>query len=118
MSTSKSYDVKVVVGCCWYGTVDAPTAPEAELAARAAFDDGELQQCMEEIIHVDVRPTLKTYEVTYATEQGFTVKVEAATAEDAEADVRMRLADDHAVLGHSERCHFDSTVIDAKEVAP
>jgi hypothetical protein len=118
MSITKSYDVKVVVVSCWYGKVDADTAPHAEEAARAAFDDGELKQCMEEMIHVDVRPALKTYEVLYAVEQGFTVSVDAATAEDAEARVKRQLDEDHAVVFGSKCGHFDGTVIQAKEVMP
>lgn len=122
MSTSekqaKSYDVKVIVSGCWYGTVTADNAPEAEEAARTAFDEGELRQCKEEIFHVEVRPEAKTFCVTYAVDQGFSVKVDAATAEDAEAIVKKDLDTDHCVLARSERGHFEGHVIDVVEVTP
>lgn len=110
------FDVKVIVSSAWYGNVPADTATEAEEAARAAFDDGELKQCSEEIVHVDVRPAAKTFCVTYAVEQGFTVSIDAATATDAEAIVKRRLSDDRMILAHSECGHFEGTVIDAVEV--
>lgn len=122
MSTSdqqaRTYDVKVVVVSHWHGNVPADTATEAEEAAREAFDEGQLQQYEEEIVHVDVCPAAKKFSVTYAVEQGFTVVIDAATADDAEAIVEKRLSDDHMVLGHSERGHFDATVIGVEEVKP
>lgn len=114
----KIYDVRVVVSSCWQGSITADNAPQAEEAARAAFDEGELRQCKEEIVHVDVRPPAKTFCVTYAVEQGFTVSVVADTAEDAEAIVKKDLDTDHCVLARSDRGHFEGHVIDVVEVTP
>lgn len=118
MSVSKQYDVKVVVTSCWHGKVDADNLPEAEIAARDAFDDGQLAQCLEEIVHVDVRAAWRTFEVLYAVEQGFKVTVEAACAEDAEASVKKQLSEERAALSGSEQSHFEGLVIEAKEVTP
>lgn len=118
MSTGKPYDAKVVVASVWYGTITADNSTEAEAAARAAFEEGDLQQCQEDIIHVHVRDALKTFKVTYALEQGFAVSIEAASAADAEAIVRANLADEHAMLSRSERTNFEGIVIDAEEVQP
>jgi hypothetical protein len=102
MSTGKPYDAKVVVASVWYGTITADNSTEAENAARAAFEEGDLQQCQEDIIHVHVRDALKTFKVSYALEQGFAVNIEAANAADAEAVVKAHLAEEHAMLSRSK----------------
>ena len=118
MSTLKTYEAAVIVTSTWSGTVTASCQTKAEEAARQAFDDGELQQTMEDVLHVDVRDALKPFIVTYATEQGFSVRVDAVTAEDAEVIVKQRLDDTCAVLIESKRVHFQTTVIEAEEVTP
>lgn len=118
MSTSKTFDAIVVVSSAWFGKVQAVSLPEAQDAARDAFNEGQLRQSGEEIVHVDVRDALKTFEVNYTIEQGFSVRVEAANAEDAEAIVQKRLEDAQAVLPESQHVHFEGIVADAQEVTP
>lgn len=118
MSTLKPYEAAVIVTSTWSGTVTASCSTMAEEAARQAFNDGELQQTMEDILHVDVRDALKPFIVTYAAEQGFSVRVEAANGEDAEAIVQKRLEETCAVLDESERIHFQGIVIESEEVKP
>jgi hypothetical protein len=118
MTPPNSYDAKVIVTSHWHGTFTAPNATIADELARTAFDDGELEQCEEEITYVDVRPALKTFKVRFAVEQGFTVLIQAATAADAEASLRKQLSNDHCVPSSSEHGHFEGTVIDAQEVTP
>lgn len=116
MSTVKTYVAAVIVTSTWSGTVTASCPTKAEEAARQAFDEGDLQQSMEDVLHVDVRDALKPFKVTYATEQGFSVRVDAASGEDAEAIVQQRLEDTSAVLDESQRVHFQAIVIDSEEV--
>jgi hypothetical protein len=118
MSTLKSYAAAVIVTSTWSGTVTATCQTKAEETARSAFDDGAFQQSMQDVLHVDVRPAPKPFIVTYAIEQGFSVRVDAASGEDAELLIKQRLDDTCAVLDQSERVHFESTVIEAEEVAP
>lgn len=116
MTPPNSYNAKVIVTSHWYGQISAPNATIADELARTAFDEGELQQCEEEITYVDVRPALKTFKVWFAVEQDFTLVVEAATADDASAAVQKRLADEQCVPSSSVRGQFEGTVIDAEEV--
>ena len=118
MSTLKTYDAIIVTATSWSGKVTAENLTAAETAAQAAFDEGNFQQCNEEVIHVDVRDALKPFIVTYAAEQGFSVRVEAANGEDAEAIVQKRLEETCAVLDESDRVHFQGIVIESEEVNP
>lgn len=118
MTKRKDYDLRVIVSSCWYGTVTADNAAEAEDLARAAFDDGALRQCEEEVVHVDVRPTAKTFRVTYAVDQSLTVTIKADTANEAAAIIKRRLGDGAVNLTDSERRTFACRVIDATEVTP
>lgn len=118
MSTLKTYEAAVIVTSTWSGTVKATCQTKAEEAARQAFNDGDLQQSMEDVLHVDVRDALKPFKVTYATEQGFSVRIDAASAEDAELIIKQRLDNTREVLNYSERVHFEAIVVEAEEVTP
>lgn len=62
--------------------------------------------------------TRKTFDVAYYLEQGFTVRVDAISAEDAEDIIRQRLADASGELAGSTRVHYDDGIVGAEEVAP
>jgi hypothetical protein len=55
MSKLKTYDVIVVTTDEWSGTVQATSRTSARKLAEAAFNDGEFQQCGEEIQHIKLR---------------------------------------------------------------
>ena len=59
---------------------------------------------------------LKTFAVGYYLEQGFTVLVKAASAEDAESNVRRRLDEAADELPRSERVHCDYNTVSVEEV--
>jgi hypothetical protein len=59
MTALKTYDVIVVTTDEWAGTVQATSRSAARKLAEAAFNDGELQQCGEEIERIklkEIRP--------------------------------------------------------------
>jgi hypothetical protein len=62
------------------------------------------------------RVKLKTFDVGYYMEQGFTISVKAASAENAERIVRKRLDDANDKLAGSERVHYDDGITGAQEV--
>ncbi len=64
------------------------------------------------------RGALKAFEVAYSVEQGFTIIIQAKTAEEAEDIVTTRLDDECDVLEGSERVHYDGFVARASEVTP
>jgi predicted dinucleotide-utilizing enzyme len=64
------------------------------------------------------RSKLKTFEVTYCVEQGFSIIVNAASAELAEEIVEQRLDDECDVLEGSTRVHYDGFVASSSEVKP
>lgn len=62
------------------------------------------------------RVKLKTFDVGYYLEQGFTISVKAGSAENAERIVRKRLDDASDELAGSERVHYDDGITGASEV--
>jgi predicted dinucleotide-utilizing enzyme len=64
------------------------------------------------------RRKLKTFEVAYCVEQGFSIIVNAASAELAEEIVEQRLDDECDVLEGSTRVHYDGFVASSGEVKP
>ena len=118
MSKPKTYEANVIVTSTWSGTVSAASPTKAEDAARQAFDEGELQQTMEDILHVDVREAVKTFDVSYALEQGFVVRIDARSADKAIEIVEQQLDDEQGVLDGSRSVHFDAIVVDSQEVTP
>jgi hypothetical protein len=62
------------------------------------------------------RAKLKTYDVGYYLEQGFTISVKACSADNAERIVRKRLDDANDKLPGSERVHYDDGITGADEV--
>jgi hypothetical protein len=59
MSKMKTYDVLVVTVDEWAGSIRATSSAEARQLAEARFNEGDLQQCGEEITRikiVEVRP--------------------------------------------------------------
>ena len=62
------------------------------------------------------RPKLKTFEVGCYLEQGFTITVKAASAENAERIVRRRLDEASDELPGSERVHYADDLTGADEV--
>ncbi len=59
MGELKTYDVIVVTTDEWAGTVQATSRSAARKLAEAAFNDGEFQQCGEEIERIklkEIRP--------------------------------------------------------------
>ena len=61
------------------------------------------------------RVKLKTFDVGYYLEQGFTISVKAGSAENAERIVRKRLDDANDELVGSERVHYDDGITGASE---
>ena len=57
------------------------------------------------------RSRLKTYNVGYYLEQGFSINIKARSAEHAERIVRKRLDDEACELTGSERVHYDDGII-------
>ena len=55
MRKLKSYDVTVVTTDEWAGTVQATSRYAARKLAEEAFNEGNLQQCGEEIQHIKLR---------------------------------------------------------------
>ena len=62
------------------------------------------------------RTKLKTYDVGYYLEQGFTISVRGCSAANAERIVRRRLDDANDELPGSERVHYDDGIVGAEEV--
>jgi hypothetical protein len=62
------------------------------------------------------RTKLKTFEVTYCVEQGFSIIVKAKSAELAEEIVEQRLDDECDVLEGSVRVHYDGFIASSSEV--
>ena len=53
------------------------------------------------------KPKLKTFDVAYCVEQGFSIAVQATTADEAERIIDERLDDEMDVLSGSTRVHYD-----------
>ena len=64
------------------------------------------------------RTKLKTFEVAYSVEQGFSIIVKAKSAEVAEEIVEQRLDDECDVLEGSTRVHYDGFIASCSEVKP
>jgi hypothetical protein len=64
------------------------------------------------------RGALKAFEVAYCVEQGFSIIVQAKTADEAEDIVTARLDDECDVLAGSTRVHYDGFVASSSEVTP
>ena len=62
------------------------------------------------------RSRLKQFAVGYYLEEGFSIGVNATSAEEAETIVRNRLDDERCELAGSERVHYDDGITDAEEV--
>lgn len=52
-------------------------------------------------------PKLKTFDVAYCVEQGFSIEVQAASADEAERIIEERLEEECDVLPGSTRVHYD-----------
>ncbi len=63
-------------------------------------------------------PELKSFEVLYAVELGFSIVVKARSEDDAERRVQQRLDETCDVLKGSNRVHFGAFSIQAEEVRP
>ena len=59
---------------------------------------------------------LKTFAVAYCVELGFSINVKAASAENAERNVKKRLDDECDVLPGSTRVHYDGFTACVDEV--
>ena len=58
---------------------------------------------------------LKTFDVAYCVEQGFTIEVQATSAEEAERIIEERLDDECDVLTGSTRVHYDGFTASVRE---
>lgn len=58
---------------------------------------------------------LKTFDVAYCVEQGFSIEVQATSADDAEQIIQQRLDDECDVLPGSTRVHYDGFTAAARE---
>jgi hypothetical protein len=61
------------------------------------------------------KPKLKTFGVAYCVEQGFSIEVQAISAEEAERIIEERLDDECNVLSGSTRVHYDGFTAGADE---
>lgn len=62
------------------------------------------------------KPKLKTFDVAYCVEQGFSITVQATSADEAERIIEVRLDDECDVLSGSTRVHYDGFTAGASEV--
>ena len=58
---------------------------------------------------------LKTFDVAYCVEQGFSIEVQATSAEEAERIIEERLDEECDVLTGSTRVHYDGFTASAHE---
>ena len=64
------------------------------------------------------RAKLKTFDVAYYLEQGFSISVKSSSAQNAERIVRRRLNDAMCELSGSERVHYNDDIVGVEEVKP
>lgn len=62
-----------------------------------------------------LKPALKTFDVAYCVEQGFSIPVRATSADEAEDIIKERLDEECDVLPGSTRVHYDGFIACAHE---